>query len=135
MVSGVRHRVGDGAYAQRRASVERAAAALGGSLREVDREEVLAARLDEVDRRRALHVIDEIERVRLAVAALDARRIADLGPLLSASHASLRDLMEVSCPELDAAVDAAMAGGALGARLVGAGFGGFVLAVVRQPAG
>ena len=133
--SGVRHRVGDGAYSERRASAERAAAALGGSLREVTRDDVLAAPLDEVDRRRALHVVDEVERVRLAVAALDAGKIADLGPLLSASNGSLRDLMEVSCPELDATVAAEMADGALGARLVGAGFGGFVLALVRQPAG
>jgi len=133
--SGVRHQVGGGPYAERRSSVERAAAALGGSLREAARDEVLAAPLDEVDRRRALHVVDEIARVRLAVTALGAGRIADLGPLLSASHASLRDLMEVSCPELEAAVAAAMADGALGARLVGAGFGGSVLALVREPAG
>jgi galactokinase len=148
--SGVRHRVGGGPYAERRASVERAATCLaqrraGASygqtgqaewaLREATRAEVEAAPLDEVDRRRALHVVDEIARVRLAVAALDAGRVADLGPLLTASHASLRDLMEVSCPELDATVAAAMAGGALGARLVGAGFGGYVLALVRKPAG
>ncbi len=128
--SGVRHQVGGGPYAERRASVERAAAAVGGSLREATRADVLAAPLDEVDRLRALHVVDEIARVLLAVAALEAGRIADLGPLLSASHASLRDLMEVSCPELDATVAAALADGALGARLVGAGFGGFVLALI-----
>jgi galactokinase len=133
--SGVRHQVGGGPYAERRASVERAAAAVGGSLREATRGEILEAPLDEVDRRRALHVVDEIQRVRLAVAALESGRIADLGPLLSASHESLRDLMEVSCPELDACVAAALADGALGARLVGAGFGGSVLALVREPAG
>jgi galactokinase len=67
------------------------------------------------------------------VALLDAGRLADIGPLLDASHASLRDDYRVSCRELDVAVDAARTAGALGARMTGGGFGGSALALV--PAG
>jgi galactokinase len=64
-----------------------------------------------------------------------AARLEDLGPLLSASHASLRDDFEVSVPQLDVAQAAAEAAGALGARLMGGGFGGSVLALLRQGQG
>ena len=67
-----------------------------------------------------------------AVALLRAGRAAEVGPLLTASHASLRDDFEVSSPELDVAVDAALAGGALGARMTGGGFGGCALALSRK---
>jgi len=65
-----------------------------------------------------------------AAEALRAGDLAALGPLLRASHASLRDLFEVSVPELDAVAGAAEGAGALGARLVGAGFGGSAIALV-----
>jgi len=78
--------------------------------------------------RRARHVVSEVERTHAARAVLVRGEPAALGPLLSASHASLRDDHEVSCPELDAVVTSACrVAGVLGARLVGAGFGGAVL--------
>jgi galactokinase len=64
------------------------------------------------------------------VRLLEDSRLRDVGALLDASHASLRDDFEVSCRELDLAVGAAKAGGALGARMIGGGFGGSVLALV-----
>jgi galactokinase len=69
-----------------------------------------------------------------AAALLRAGRVAELGPILSASHASLRDDFQVSAPELDAAVEAATSAGALGARMIGGGFGGSALALVRGEA-
>jgi galactokinase len=74
--------------------------------------------------RRARHVVTEIARVRDVVARLDAGRTREIGPALTASHASLRDDYEVSCRELDVVVDTASAAGALGARMTGGGFGG-----------
>ena len=71
-----------------------------------------------------LHVVTESCRVRDAVAALRNNRPACFGRLLIESHASLRDRLRVSCPALDTLVEAAMASGAIGARLTGAGFGG-----------
>ncbi|MCZ7525144.1 MAG: hypothetical protein M5U14_01360 [Acidimicrobiia bacterium] len=69
------------------------------------------------------------------LAVADALRRADLpalGPLLAASHASLRDDFEVSTPELDRLAELLVAAGALGARLTGAGFGGCVVALVEH---
>ena len=110
-------------YAQRRADCERAAGALGlRALRDASFEQV---RHDP----RARHVVTENERVRAFAGALRDEAIDDLGPLLLASHASLRDDFEVSTPELDHLVDALMGAGALGARLTGAGFGGSVIAL------
>ncbi|HSP38908.1 MAG TPA: galactokinase [Frankiaceae bacterium] len=127
----VTHAVADGAYAQRRASVEAAAEAIGlPSLR--------SATLDQVDglpdelRRRARHVVTENDRVLAAVGALEAGEVERLGSLMTASHVSLRDDFEVSCAELDLVVDVALAAGAAGARLTGAGFGGS--AIVLLPA-
>ena len=79
------------------------------------------------------HVVTEIERVDAFVALLRAGDHDRIGPLMDASHASLRDDYEVSCPELDTAVDTARAAGALGARMTGGGFGGSAIALV--PAG
>ena len=80
-----------------------------------------------------LHVVTEAFRVRHAVAG-DARRRtpARFGRLLLESHASLRDRLQVSCPALDRLVEAAMASGALGARLTGAGFGGCAVVFCRR---
>jgi galactokinase len=128
------HRLVDGQYAERRAACESAATALGLlSLREADRE-LLRERggvLDAVQLRRARHVITENERVLLAVEHLSCGRARQLGPLLNASHSSLREDFEVSVPELDLAQRVAIESGALGARLIGAGFGGSVLALVE----
>jgi galactokinase len=128
------HRIVDGQYAARRHSAEQAAAALGlVNLRETPWER-LDSLADPLLRRRARHVVSEIARVRRVVALLTLGRVADIGPLLTASHASLRDDLEVSSPELDCAVDAARAAGALGARMTGGGFGGSALALVERPA-
>jgi galactokinase len=115
-----RHALNDGGYAERRAQCEAAAAALGVQL--------LAAAtswdgLDGVLAKRARHVVTEMRRVDQVLAG-------DVGPALTASHASLRDDFEVSCPELDVAVDAALEAGALGARMTGGGFGGSAIALV-----
>jgi galactokinase len=79
--------------------------------------------------RRARHVITENQRVRESVALLKAGYIEAIGPALFASHESLRDDFEVSCAELDLAAETAEAAGALGARMVGGGFGGSVIAL------
>lgn len=85
--------------------------------------------------RRVHHVLGEIERTAdAAVPLLREGRVAELGPLLNESHASLRDLFEVTVPELDCAQQAAVDAGALGARMTGGGFGGAVIALVRQDA-
>jgi galactokinase len=134
--TGEAHSLVEGAYAERRAAVERAAAVLGvPALRDASPElvESAAARLGEPGLRRARHVVSENARVLEAVALLRAGQLDRVGPLLVASHASLRDDFEVSSPRLDTAVEAALAAGALGARMTGAGFGGSALALV--PAG
>jgi galactokinase len=127
------HRLVTGEYAQRRATCEAAARALGVvALRDVeDLDAALAALPDEVSRRRVRHVVTENDRVRRTVDLLRAGRPEATGPLLDASHASLRDDYEVTVPELDVAVEAAVAAGALGARMTGGGFGGCVIALVR----
>ncbi|MFJ8622924.1 galactokinase [Kitasatospora sp. NPDC093550] len=129
----VKHDLGDGAYAALRAGCERAAELLGlpalRSLQPVGLAAALAglpAELAPLVR----HVVTENARVEAAVAHLDAGRLAALGPILTAGHASLRDDFRISCPETDLAVDAAVAAGALGARMTGGGFGGSVIALV-----
>ena len=128
------HTLVDGQYAQRRASCEDASRQLGiPSLREVayhDLDQILDRLSDPQTRARARHVVTEIERVRQSVALLDEGRLAELGPVFDASHASMRDDFEISCAELDVAVGAATAGGALGARMTGGGFGGSAIALV-----
>lgn len=132
------HRLVDGQYAKRRAAVERAARRLGvDSLRALadrgrDGMEAVRSLKDDVLRRRAWHVISEIARVRLAVSALEAGDVAEFGRLLYASHMSLVRDFEVSCPELDNAVESALIAGALGARMTGGGFGGSAIALVPR---
>ncbi len=125
-----RHALVDGQYAQRRSSCEQAAATLGvGSLRASDLAAVES--LEDVTLwRRARHVVTEIERVLDTVAALQAEDFGRVGELFLASHASLRDDYEVSCRELDLAVETACTSGALGARMTGGGFGGSAIALV-----
>jgi len=129
------HALVDGQYAERRATCEEAATALGlGSLREVrDLPAALAALTGALPRRRVRHVVTEIQRVRDFVAALEAGDMARAGTLMSESHESLRVDYEVTCPELDTAVNAALGAGALGARMTGGGFGGSAIALI--PAG
>jgi galactokinase len=79
-------------------------------------------------------VVTEIERVQAAIAALAEDDLAQLGRLFIASHNSLRDDYEVSCPELDVAVEQALRSGAVGARMTGGGFGGSAIALVAEAA-
>ncbi|NXY96225.1 galactokinase [Streptomyces sp. BR123] len=132
----VRHDLADGAYAALRAGCERAAGLLGlPALRDLAEAELPAAlvRLPADLVPLVRHVVTENARVERAVERLAAGEPGALGPLLTEGHASLRDDYRVSCPETDLAVGAAVAAGALGARMTGGGFGGSVIALV--PAG
>lgn len=132
----VGHSHADGEYAARRSGCEAAARTLGlASLREVSADGLDAAleRLDdEAQRRYVRHVVTENARVEQVVALLDADRLEDIGPVLSASHASLRDDYRVTVPALDVAQQALVEAGAWGARMTGGGFGGCVVALVPQ---
>jgi galactokinase len=129
------HALVDSEYAARRASCEEAARLLGvTALRDViNLDAALEQLADPVIQRRVRHVVSENARVLEAVEVLRAGRIADLAPLLDASHASMRDDFEITVPQVDLAVDTARAAGALGARMTGGGFGGCIIALV--PAG
>jgi galactokinase len=129
-----RHDLAESGYADRFASCAEAARLLGvKALRDVpeaDLAEALA-RLAAfgVLARRVRHVVTENARVLATAELLRAGRLTAIGPLLTASHQSLRDDFEVSTPELDTAVSAALGAGALGARMTGGGFGGSVIAL------
>jgi galactokinase len=129
----VRHELADGRYAARRRACEEAARVLGvPSLREVTGGPAALDRIaDPLLRRRARHVVTENARVLETVSLLREGEASRCGPLLTASHASLRDDFEVSWPQADTAVEAATAGGALGARMTGGGFGGSVIALAQ----
>jgi galactokinase len=130
--TGARHELTVSAYADRRAECEAAVVELGvASLRDATIDAVLRL-TDPVLQRRAHHVVTEIARVEDVVALLRAGHTTDIGAFLTASHESLRDDYEVSCPELDVAVEAALAAGALGARMTGGGFGGCAIALCRE---
>ena len=128
------HALVDGGYAERRAACESVAGKLGiPSMRHLTLEVLEANRekVTEVEFIRARHAVTEIARVLEAVTALRASDFATLGTLINASHASLRDDYAVSCPELDVAVDASLAAGAMGSRMVGGGFGGSAIALIK----
>ncbi|WP_236700468.1 galactokinase [Allosalinactinospora lopnorensis] len=132
----VRHRLSDpeGGYAARRAECERAARQAGvGSLRDIDDlAEALGRIKDPVLAARVRHVVTEIHRVNAAVGLIRAGALPELGPVFTASHLSLRDQFEVSCPELDLAVETAVGAGVRGARMTGGGFGGTAIALVAE---
>jgi galactokinase len=129
--TGIRHVLADGQYAARRQECEQAARRLGiRSLRDITDAGQLARLSDPLLQRRARHVVTENQRVQRAAALLRAGLLADCGELLTASHISLRDDFEVSWHAADATVEAALAAGALGARMTGGGFGGSVLVLV-----
>ena len=127
------HALVDSEYAARRTSCEEAARLLGvAALRDVTDLDAAQAQLsDPVIRRRVRHVVTENARVLEAAAILRAGRIADLAPLLDASHESMRDDFEITVPQVDLAVEVARASGALGARMTGGGFGGCIIALVE----
>jgi galactokinase len=128
------HALTDGGYAERRASCESVVAKLGiTSLRELSMEQLENSRglLTETEFIRARHAVTEMKRVLECVDALSKSEFEKVGELINQSHASLRDDYTVSCPELDTAVEAALAAGALGSRMVGGGFGGSAIALIQ----
>jgi galactokinase len=123
----ISHSHADGGYASRRASCELGAEVLGvKALRDVQVGDLegAAGLLDDVTFRRVRHVVTENDRVLQTVELLGSGGPAAIGSLLDASHASMRDDFEISCPELNLAVDTSRASGAVGARMTGGGFGG-----------
>jgi galactokinase len=124
--SGERRALGDSAYNERRAECERARSMLEVATLRDARD---PGRLPEPLDRRVRHAIEESERVDLTVAALRAGDLATVGTLLDESHLSLRDLYDASTPAVERARDRLLSAGAAGARMIGGGFGGHVLAL------
>jgi galactokinase len=137
--SGVRRQLERSGYADRRAELERGLAAIDRArptcLTPAEAEaEAWAAGVDEVAARRIRHVVSENDRVRRCVSALaqpGGADLAALGSLFREGHDSLRDDFEVSIPELDLLVDLAYGYGAIGARMMGGGFGGSIVALAE----
>jgi galactokinase len=128
------HALTDGGYAERRSACESVVAKLGiNSLRDLLLDQLESSRklLSEIEYFRARHAVTETNRVIDAVNSLQAKDFASLGRLLNESHLSLRDDYDVSCPELNCAVETAILAGALGARMVGGGFGGSAIALIH----
>jgi galactokinase len=135
MDTGVKHAHSTGGYRERRASCELGAEIMGvPALRDLAVSDLPAAqqRMDEVTFRRVRHIVTENQRVLDTVRMLRDAGPRTIGDLLTASHASMRDDFEISVPELDTAVDAALAAGAVGARMTGGGFGGAAIALVDR---
>ncbi|AEN10483.1 MULTISPECIES: galactokinase [unclassified Streptomyces] len=138
----VKHALGDGAYAERRAGCETGARTLGiPTLRDLPYDhldEALgtleAADVDESVVRYVRHVVSDNHRVERVIELLDAGDLRAAGPVLDDGHRSLRDDLRVSCPELDLVVAAAGEAGALGARMTGGGFGGSAIVLVEDAA-
>jgi galactokinase len=142
--SGVTHQHGGGEYNTRRAECERAVAELSGlsgrplsQLRDVDAEMLnrYGSRLDPVERRRAEHIVGENARVLETEAAMRADDRPAIGRLFAESHASMRDLFEITTPEMDTLVEiAAATPGVVAARMTGGGFGGCTIKLVEPDA-
>jgi len=136
--SNVRHDLTGSEYPDRRRQCEQAARVMGvASLRDATPTDLESHRLElgELLHRRARHVVDEIERTRCAAEALARSQWPLMGELMYASHESLRDDFEVSCPELDVLAEIARsigpAGGVIGSRMTGGGFGGCTVSLVE----
>lgn len=137
----VKHELTGGEYAERRSQCEQAASLLGvASLRDATIQQLAQAgdALAPVLQQRARHVIGEIDRTTKAAECLQAGDWDQLGRLMYASHDSLRDDYQVSCDELDLLVELAaeigQAGGVIGSRMTGGGFGGCTVSLVRRDA-
>ncbi len=139
----VRHSLAASEYNTRRAECDRGVILLREylpgirALRDVSSAELAdcEANLPEPVRRRVRHVVTENERTLAATRALSAGDLAEMGRLMAASHQSLREDYQVSCPELDLMVDGAAAvPGVFGARMTGGGFGGCTVNLVRGDA-
>ena len=128
------HALVDGGYAERRASCESAASKLGiKALRDCSIAQLETSRnkLTALEYMRAEHVVRDIERVHESVVLLKENDFVSVGRILTQSHISLRDLFEISCPELNLAVDTALANKSLGGRMIGGGFGGSAIALFK----
>jgi galactokinase len=136
--TGTQHAHASGEYGARRAACAEAARRLGiETLRAIDLPQLdgALARLDDENLRRCVrHVVSENDRVRQTVALLEKGELAAIGPLLTASHESLRQDYRVTTDELDVAVRTALEHGAHGARMTGGGFGGSVIALLPAEA-
>lgn len=137
--TGVKHALGDGEYRKRRRDCEEALTLLGAdSFRDLAPEDLEGSEAVLGDRlfRRARHAVTEMERVDSFASALVANDDEEIGRAMWASHDSLRDDFEVSCPELDFLVDAATGAGremgVVGSRMTGGGFGGSTVTLVRR---
>lgn len=131
--SRARHRHAGGAYAERRAACERAAADLGvASLRDVRDVAALDRLTDPVLARRSRHILTDNQRVLDVVAALKVADFEEVGRLLTSSQASMREDFEITTDHIDLIADTAVQAGALGARMTGGGFGGCVIALVAH---
>ena len=131
--TGESHDHAAGGYAARRASCEKAARQLGvRALRDLETSDLprIEGELDDETFRRVRHIVTEDARVKSTVAALDAGAMKTVGRYLTASHYSMRDDYEITTPALDLAVEAALAAGALGARMTGGGFGGSTITLI-----
>ncbi|WP_234425973.1 galactokinase, partial [Streptomyces kebangsaanensis] len=133
----VKHAHSDGEYGKRRTGCEKGAALLGvDALRDVPYADLDATLKhlaeDEETTRLVRHVITENARVERVVSHLRSGDLRSIGPILTEGHTSLRDDFRVSCPELDLAVDTALASGALGARMTGGGFGGSAIVLAEE---
>ena len=137
--SNTHHELSDGQYKERRTQCASALSKLQRSAwRDVKMEHLESGRsaLSDTEFRRARHVIDDIDRTRQAADLLRQGRWDDVGPLLYASHDSLRNDYEVSCDELDVLIDIAKntgrSGGVLGSKMTGAGFGGCIVTLAQK---
>lgn len=132
----VKHELGDGAYAERRAGCEEGARILGVShLRDVEYAQLPSALVkltDEKIRRYVRHIVSDDHRVEQVIGLLDAGDVRAIGPVLTEGHASLRDDLRISCEELDLVVSSANAAGAIGSRMTGGGFGGSAIVLVEE---
>ena len=132
--SGVTRKLSDGRYKVRKEECDAAREAFGQEdICLLDPASIEAASgIDDVVKRRALHCATEHRRVLASLDALKKGDIAELGALMNASHVSMRDDFEMSVPPIDALVADAVELGAVGARLTGGGFGGCIVAIVRE---
>lgn len=131
--SGLTRKLTDGRYAARKVECDAAKQYFGTEdLCLLNQAAVEAADLDETPKRRTLHCLTEHARVKSTLAAMQAGDMQSVGALMNDSHASMRDLFEMSLPEIDALVESAREFGALGARLTGGGFGGCIVACLKE---
>ena len=131
----VKHSHSTGGYRERRASCELGARTMSvPALRDLTVDDLPRAEelLDDVTFRRVRHIVTENQRVLDTVRTLREHGPEAIGDLLVASHASMRDDFEISVAELDTAVEASLAVGAIGARMTGGGFGGAAIALVAH---